>query len=74
MKNGSGRSAHWGGSTGTTDVEPGFFTEYWGMSSIPDATSGSVYDIDDVYNQTISLADAINGFVLEEICEDYIPE
>jgi hypothetical protein len=67
-------AAHIGGPMMDQDVEPGFFTEYNSMSSIPDATSGGVFNIYDVYDSTISLTDAINEFVLEELCEEYIPE
>ena len=66
-------AAHEGGSTGTTDVEPGFFTDYAGQSPIPAATSGQVFDIDQV-GGAISLADAINDFVIEEFCSQYNPE
>ena len=67
-------AAHIGGPMSDQDVEPGFFTDYNSMPAIPAATSGGVFDIDDVYNSTISLTEAINEFVLEELCEDYIPE
>jgi hypothetical protein len=67
-------AAHLGGPTGTANVEPGFFTDYNSMSPIPSATSGGVFDIDDVFNDTLSLTEAINEFVLEELCTEYIPE
>jgi len=67
-------AAHLGGMSGTDNVEPGFFTDYNSMSAIPAATSGGVFDIDEVYNDTISLTEAINEFVLEELCTEYIPE
>ncbi len=66
-------AAHIGGSTGTTDVAPGFFTDYAGNSPIPAATSGNVFEIDQV-GSTLSLADAINDFVAEEFCSDYVIE
>ncbi len=66
-------AAHLGGPAGDEDVEPGFFTDYDGQSSIPAATSGAVFDITQV-GSTISLADAINEFVAEEFCSDYVPE
>ncbi len=66
-------AAHLGGSTGTINVEPGFFTDYAGQSSIPAATSGSVFEIGQV-GGTLSLAAAINEFVAEEFCSDYVIE
>ncbi len=66
-------AAHLGGMTGNINVEPGFFTDWGGQSPIPNATSGSVFDIDQV-GISLSLADTINDFVAEEFCEDYIIE
>jgi hypothetical protein len=66
-------AAHLGGPAGYDDVEPGFYTDYNSQSAIPAATSGQVFDIDQV-GGTISLADAINGFVAEEFCSDYVIE
>lgn len=57
-----------GGSTGTTDVQPGFFTPYNGKEPIPAATGGTVFFIDDVKSGTLSLVDAITGFVETERC------
>jgi len=67
-------AAHLGGPSGTENVDPGFFTDYGGESAIPAATSGGVFDIDEVFNETISLTEAINDFVLEELCTPYVPE
>jgi hypothetical protein len=67
-------AAHLGGPSGTENVDPGFFTDYNSMSSIPVATDGGIFDIDEVFNQTISLTEAINTFVLEELCTPYVPE
>ncbi len=57
-----------GGSTATTNVEPGFFTAYNGKDSIPLATGGEVFFIDDVKSGSLSLVDAINNFVETERC------
>ncbi|HOW51877.1 MAG TPA: hypothetical protein PLV42_07525 [bacterium] len=57
-----------GGSTGTTNVEPGFFTPYNGKDSIPVATNGEVFFIDEVKNGSLSLVDAISDFVESERC------
>jgi hypothetical protein len=67
-------AAHLGGMSGTDNVEAGFFTDYMGETPIPAATDGDVFDIDEVFNQTISLTEAINGFVIDELCTPYIPE
>ena len=67
-------AAHIGGPSMDQDVEPGFFTDYVNgvgtYSSIPASTSGEVFDITQI-PATLSLADAINGFVAEEFCSDY---
>jgi hypothetical protein len=66
-------AAHIGGEDGATNVAAGFYGPWKGQTAIPAATSGQVYNIDDV-GGSISLVDAINGFVLQELCEDYNPE
>jgi hypothetical protein len=70
-------AAHIGGPFMDQNVEPGFFTDYVNgigtYSSIPAATSGDVFDITQI-PATLSLADAINGFVEEEFCSDYVIE
>jgi hypothetical protein len=67
-------AAHLGGPSGTENVEAGFFADYASQSPIPAATSGGVFDIDAVFDSTISLTEAINTFVLEELCTPYVPE
>jgi len=64
-------AARIGGPLSNQDVTPGFSAPYGGQTAIPEATSGEVFDIDEV-GGTVSLADAINGFVLDEICEAYV--
>lgn len=64
-------AAHIGGQFDDQNVEAGFFTEYRGQRAIPEAASGRAYDIDEV-GDAISLADAISGFVLDEVCEAYV--
>lgn len=51
---------------------PGFFEPWNGQPSIPDATGSRVWDLHDVQNGTISLTEAIQGFVLEEWCTEFI--
>jgi hypothetical protein len=60
-----------GGSTGTTNVEPGFFTDYNSKSSIPVATGGEVYFIEDVKDGTIHMYDSVNTFIENVMCRSY---
>jgi hypothetical protein len=57
--------------TGDTDVQAGFFTEFQGQAAIPAATSGEVFNILEV-GHILSLAEAINDFVIEEHCTPYV--
>lgn len=52
--------------------EPGFFTPWGDQPSIPDATGSRVWDLTEVQSGAISLTEAIQGFVLEEWCTDFI--
>ncbi|HQB11252.1 MAG TPA: hypothetical protein PLW37_15425 [bacterium] len=60
-----------GGSTGTTNVEPGFFTDYNGKPSIPVATGGEVYLIDDVNAGTLHIYETVNAFIENTMCKTY---
>jgi len=60
-----------GGSTGTTNVEPGFFTDYNSRPSIPEATGGEVYFIEDVKDGTIHMYDSVNTFIENVMCRSY---
>jgi hypothetical protein len=51
---------------------PGFFEPWNGQPSIPDATGSRVWDLHDVQSGAISLTEAIQGFVLEEWCTEFI--
>jgi von Willebrand factor type A domain len=62
-----------GGSSGTDDVSKGFFKDYLGQPSIPEATSAEVFDVNMVKTGGVSLVDAINDFVLDEQCSEYEP-
>ncbi len=65
-------AAHQGTCTGSGDTEAGFFASYGGQPSIPVATGGHVFDIRQVAQGNLSLADAINGVILDEYCKPYV--
>jgi len=67
-------AARLGGPTETENVEAGFFTDYRGQPSIPQATHGKVFDILQVQGGAISLTQSINDFVIRESCVIRIPE
>jgi len=50
------------------------FSAPWhdGRSSLPEATGGARYDIQRVRAGSLSMTEAINGFVLDEYCTPYI--
>jgi hypothetical protein len=62
-----------GGSCNCENVEPGWFTPYMGMDSIPDSTDGGVFDIDLVLANQISLSEAINDAIIDKMCDPYPP-
>lgn len=64
-------AAKLGGSSGNVNVQPGFFAPYNGKKSIPEATGGEVFFIDDVKNGTLHIYEAITKFVLDQRCQDY---
>ena len=66
-------AAQIGGSCECEDVTPGWSTPYMGMSPIPEATDGGVFDIDEVLAGSVSLADAIGDSVDASMCEPYTP-
>ena len=61
-----------GGQPGNQDVSMGLLSDYNGAPSIPEATSGKAFDLETV-GQEISLVEAINEFVIDEICSEYVP-
>ena len=65
-------AAYKGGPLGNADVAVGFLKDYQGKPSIPEATDGEAFDLEQVGKGT-SLVDAINDFVLDEICTEYAP-
>ena len=64
-------AAKLGGFTGNANVEPGFFTSYNGKPSIPDATGGDVYLINDVKDGKIHLYQSVNDFIENAMCKSY---
>lgn len=54
------------------DKEPGFFTPWGGQPPIPQQTGSEVWDLSQVQSGAISLTEAVQGFVLEEWCTDYL--
>lgn len=62
-----------GGSCECEDVTPGWSTPYQGKPTIPEATDGSVFDLDLVLAGQLSLSAAINGAIDETMCEPYTP-
>jgi hypothetical protein len=62
-----------GGQCGCENVAMGFFEPYKGQMPIPDATLGEVFHIVDVYNGTISLADALPTAIDDKLCDPYVP-
>ncbi len=64
-------AAKLGGRFGNVNVEPGFFTDYNGKPSIPEATGGEVYLINDVENGTLHVYQVINDFIKNVMCQSY---
>lgn len=62
-----------GGPSNNLDVSMGFFTPYQGKTPIPQATDGGAFNINDVYNNALSLSAAINDSVEQSLCMQYIP-
>jgi hypothetical protein len=60
---GTGRRLAW------SDITDGWTTEYAGQSPIPDATDGRNYDLAEVQDETLSLADTISQVVVESHCD-----
>ena len=56
------------------DVAPGFFTPYMGLQTIPLSTGGVAWNILDVLNDVVSLAEDIETSVIDTQCQEYPPE
>jgi hypothetical protein len=64
-----------GGPFETDPVGDGWFAPYGGDKSIPDATGGGVFMLNDVMSGSISLSASINGAVEGSLCKPYpVPE
>ncbi len=60
--------------SGWKDITAGYFADYSGMKSIPEATGGGVYDIDLVGQPApdgISMDISINDFIKDKLCLPY---
>jgi hypothetical protein len=66
-------AAQIGGMCECENVTPGWSSPYMGMTPIPEATGGLVYDIDLVLAGQVSLADALTEAVETTMCEPYPP-
>lgn len=60
-----------GGRTGNANVEAGFFTDYQGKLSIPEATGGKVYLINDIKEGKLHVYEVVNSFIKNVMCEAY---
>jgi hypothetical protein len=63
-----------GGPGNNEDVSAGFFAPYMNKPSIPEATDGGAFNINEVNAGTLSLGAAINDSVSSSLCEPYIPQ
>jgi hypothetical protein len=62
-----------GGGCECDDVTPGWSNPYMGMTAIPEATDGGVFDINQILSGMVSLATAIDGAVVDAYCDPYMP-
>ncbi|HRI07259.1 MAG TPA: hypothetical protein PKW35_05545, partial [Nannocystaceae bacterium] len=53
------------------DVKPGLRADFGALPSIPDATGGSAFDIDEVALGRLSFAAAVKATVGGAICKSY---
>jgi len=65
-------AARIGGQCECVDVSPGWFTAYRGQPSIPDATGGAAFDIDEVALGKLALSDAVAATVESTVCREYL--
>ncbi|HWB81390.1 MAG TPA: vWA domain-containing protein [Nannocystaceae bacterium] len=62
-----------GGSCECEDVTPGWSNPYMGMTAIPEATDGGVFDINQILSSMISLTASIDEAVENSHCDPYTP-
>jgi hypothetical protein len=60
-----------GGQCECLDVRPGLFARFHGRASLPDATGGAVFDIDEVASGKLSFVAAVAGAVKSGVCGVY---
>ena len=60
-----------GGQCECLDVRPGLFTRHRGRASLPDATGGAVFDIDEVASGKLGFAAAVAGAIKSGVCTRY---
>lgn len=60
-----------GGQCECLDVRPGLFTRHRGRPSLPSATGGAVFDIDEVASDKLSFAAAVGGAIKSGVCTRY---
>ena len=62
-----------GGACECEDVTPGWSNPYMGMTAIPEATDGGVFDINQILSAMISLTASIDTAVENSHCDPYTP-
>ena len=60
-----------GGQCECLDVRPGLFTRFRGRPSLPSATGGAVFDIDEVASGKLSFVAAVAGAIKSGVCTRY---
>lgn len=61
-------AARVGGQCECLDVRPGLFTRFHGRPSLPDATGGAIFDIDEIASGKLSFVAAIAGAIKSGVC------
>jgi len=64
-------ASKWGGEDENQDVSAGWFAPFNGQESIPEATGGVVFELDQVLDNQISLSASINDAVAGAHCQPY---
>jgi len=60
-----------GGQCECLDVRPGLFTRFHGRPSLPNATGGAVFDIDEVATGKLGFTAAVAGAIKSGVCTRY---
>jgi hypothetical protein len=63
-------TARIGGKCECEDVTAGFMAPHGGASSLPDATGGAAFDLDEVARGRLHFADAIPSLVTNAVCDE----